>query len=49
MTTIIAARKSHCQSENSEKIKRALHHNLRPGCRYNFFTSGRERKHCKEP
>ena len=38
LQTIAAARKSFIQSENSERIKRSLRHNVRQGSGHNFFN-----------
>ena len=38
LKAISAARKAFIETENSERIKRALRHNIRPSCHYKFFA-----------
>ena len=38
LKAISAARKAFIEAENSERIKRALRHNIRPSCHNKFFT-----------
>ena len=38
LKAISAARKAFIEAENSETIKRALKHNIRPSCHNKFFT-----------
>ena len=39
LKAISAARKAFIEAENSERIKRALRHNIMPSCHNTFFTS----------
>ena len=55
LKAISAARKAFIETENSERIKRALRHNIRPSCHYKFFAGDQvfykrnDSKHWKGP